>query len=191
VQFISLGSLLIWVPLVPAYFSAFAWPANTRLWRRAVLGYWTLLVPTGWAFFLPGVLDRLKFTDSLVGHSILAMAGFGSSLLILILAVLVDEDGPIFNVRWPFFAWHVGTLGYVILFFFTGWKEGGDPAFTIVPGPARDIIYAVRLALGIAMTAASAYWLVGITECIRSRSASNADRPSLGSRNVHPEVRRP
>jgi cytochrome c oxidase cbb3-type subunit 1 len=141
----------------------------------AVLGYWALLVPTGWAFFLPGVLDRLKFTDSLVGHSILAMAGFGSSLLILILAVLVDDDGRIFTARWPFFAWHVGTLGYVILFFFTGWKEGGDPAFTIVPGPTRNLIYAVRLVLGIAMTAASPYWFMRITERIRS----------------HPEVRRP
>jgi cytochrome c oxidase cbb3-type subunit 1 len=191
VQFISLGSLLTWVPLLPAYFTAFAWPANTRLWRMAVLGYWTLLVPTGWAFFLPGVLDRLKFTDGLVGHSILAMAGFGSSLLILILATLLDEDGQIFNARRPFLAWHAGTLGYVILFFFTGWKEGGDPAFTIVPGPARDIIYALRLVLGIAMTAASAYWLVRITECVRSRSVSDADRPSLWSRNVRPEVRRP
>lgn len=191
VQFISLGSLLIWVPLVPAYFGAFAWSASTRLWRLAVIGYWALLVPTGWALFLPGVLDRLKFTDSLVGHSILAMAGFASSLLILILAILLDEDGQIFNARWPFFAWHVGTLGYVVLFFFTGWKEGGDPAFTIVPGPARNLIYAVRLALGIAMTAASAYWLVRITERIRSRSALGAGQPSSWRGPAHPEVQRP
>jgi cytochrome c oxidase cbb3-type subunit I len=191
VQFISLGSLLIWVPLVPAYFGAFAWPANTRAWRIAALGYWALLVPTGWAFFLPGVLDRLKFTDSLVGHSILAMAGFGSSLLLLILAVLLDEDGDIFNARWPFFAWHAGTLGYVILFFFTGWKEGGDPAFTIVPGPTRNLIYAVRLALGIAMTAASAYWLVRITGRIRSRDASDANQASSWLRPKNPQVQRP
>jgi cytochrome c oxidase cbb3-type subunit 1 len=191
IQFMGLGSLLIWVPLVPAYFSAFAWPASTRLWRMAALGYWALLVPTGWAFFLPGVLDRIKFTDSLVGHSILAMAGFVSSLLIFILAVLVGEDGRVFNARWPFFAWHVGTLGYVILFFFTGWKEGGDPSFTIVPGPTRNLIYAVRLVLGIAMTAASAYWLVRITECVRSRSASDFDQPSSWRRPAHREVQRP
>jgi cytochrome c oxidase cbb3-type subunit 1 len=190
-QFIAVGSLLIWVPLVPAYFSAFAWPPSTRLWRMAMLGYWALLVPTGWAFFLPGILDRLKFTDSLVGHSILAMAGFVSSLLILVLAVLLEEDGPIFNARWPFIAWHVGTLGYVILFFFTGWNEGGDPAFTIVPGPARNLIYAVRLVLGIAMTAASAYWLVRLTGRIRSRGDSDADQPSSWPMRAHPEVERP
>ncbi|HEY1895596.1 MAG TPA: hypothetical protein VGG62_04955 [Terracidiphilus sp.] len=191
VQFISLGSLLIWVPLVPAYFSAFAWPASTRLWRVAVLGYWALLVPTGWAFFLPGILDRLKFTDSLVGHSILAMAGFASSVLILILATLLDEDGLIFNARWPLIGWHGGTLGYVILFFFTGWKEGGDPAFTIVPGPARNLIYAVRLVLGIAMTAASAQWLVDLTRRLRSRSAFDSHQPSSWRLPVHPEVERP
>jgi cytochrome c oxidase cbb3-type subunit I len=191
VQFISLGSLLLWVPLVPAYFSAFAWPASTRLWRMAVLGYWALLVPTGWAFFLPGILDRLKFTDALVGHSILAMAGFVSSLLILILSVLLDEDGAIFNARWPFIAWHGATLAYVVLFFFTGWKEGGDPAFTIVPGPARNLIYAVRLVLGIAMSAASAHWFAGLTRRIGSRSASDSDQPSSWRRPAHPEVQRP
>jgi cytochrome c oxidase cbb3-type subunit I len=191
VQFIGLGSLLIWVPLVPAYFNAFAWPTSTRLWRVAALGYWALLVPTGWAFFLPGILDRLKFTDGLVGHSILAMAGFVSSLLILILAVLLDEDGQVFNARWPFVAWHGATLAYVILFFFTGWKEGVDPAFTIVPGPTRNLIYAVRLVLGIAMTAASAYWLVRITGRIRSRGASDSDQPSSWRRPAHPEVQRP
>jgi cytochrome c oxidase cbb3-type subunit I len=191
VQFISLGSLLIWVPLVPAYFSAFTWPASTRLWRVAVLGYWALLVPTGWAFFLPGILDRLKFTDGLVGHSILAMAGFVSSLLILILSVLLDDEGQVFNARWPFIAWHGATLAYVILFFFTGWKEGGDPAFTMVPGPARNVIYAVRLVLGIAMTGASAHWLVGLTRHIRSRGVSNSDQLSSWRGHAHPEGQRP
>jgi cytochrome c oxidase cbb3-type subunit 1 len=190
VQFISLGSLLLWVALVPAYFSAFAWPRSTHLWRMAVLGYWALLVPTGWAFFLPGILDRLKFTDGLVGHSILAMAGFVSSLLILILSVLLEKDGQVFNARWPFIAWHSATLAYVILFFFTGWKEGGDPAFTIVPSPARNLIYAVRLVLGIAMTAASAHWLAALTRLIRSRSASNSDQPTSWRRSAHPEVQR-
>jgi cytochrome c oxidase cbb3-type subunit 1 len=78
----------------------------------------------------------------------------------------------------------------VVLFFFTGWKEGGDPAFTIVPGPARNLIYAVRLVLGIAMTAASAYWLLRITGCIRSRGASNADQPSSLRTPAYPEAQR-
>ena len=168
VQFISLASLLVWVPLVPAYFNAFEWPRNTRMWRWATLAWWAILVPTGWVFFLPGVLDRLKFTDGLVGHSILAMAGFVSSLLVLILAVLLGKDGDLFNARWAFVAWHGAALAYVVLFFFAGWKEGADPTFTIVPNTARNVLYAVRLGLGLAMTAASAEWLRQLARRIRS-----------------------
>lgn len=167
VQFLSLASLLAWVPLVPAYFNAFDWPRNTRPWRIATLAWWAFLVPAGWAFFLPGILDRLKFTDGLVGHSILAMAGFVSSLLILILGVLLGEKAEAFNSRWAFASWHGATLAYVVLFFFAGWWEGADPAFTIVPGPARNILYLVRLVLGIAMTAASAEWLRQLTRRMR------------------------
>ena len=84
-QFLSLGSLLIWIPLTPAYYAAFAWHENTRRWRIAFLVWWSALVLTGWIFFLPGVLDHFKFTDGLVGHSLLAMAGFTSSLLIFVM----------------------------------------------------------------------------------------------------------
>ena len=180
VQFLSLASLLVWVPLVPAYFESFDWPRNTRAWRWATLAWWAVLVPTGWAFFLPGILDRLKFTDGLVGHSILAMAGFVSSLLILILAVLLDKNADVFNSRWAFLAWHGATLAYVVLFLFAGWREGVDPAFTIVPGPARNVLYAVRLLLGIAMTAASAEWLRRLTRRLRTQRVAlprNGDFP--------------
>jgi cytochrome c oxidase cbb3-type subunit 1 len=177
VQFISLGSLLVWVPLLHACFSAFEWPRNTRLWRQAVMAWWALLVPTGWAFFLPGILDRLKFTDGLVGHSIMAMAGFASSLLILILGVLLDQDAEIFNSRWAFTAWHGSTLAYVVLFLIAGWREGADPTFTIVPGTTRNILYAVRLLLGLAMTAASAHWLMRLTERMRRRTAPLVAQP--------------
>ena len=93
-QYLSLGSLLIWIPLTPAYYAAFEWNANTRRWRIAFLCWWSALVLTGWIFFLPGVLDHFKFTDGLVGHSLLAMAGFVSSLLIFVLVQLLGEmDG--------------------------------------------------------------------------------------------------
>ncbi len=179
VQFLSLASLLVWVPLVPAYFNAFDWPRNTRLWRWATLAWWAVLVPTGWAFFLPGILDRLKFTDGLVGHSILAMAGFVCSLLILILAVLLGKDGDIFNSRWAFIAWHGGAFAYVVLFFFAGWREGADPTFTIVPSTARNVLYVVRLVLGLAMTAASAEWLRQLTRRLRSQPRSGFVPPRM------------
>ncbi len=182
VQFLSLGSLLLWVPLVPAYFSAFEWPRHTRIWRIAVFAWWALLVPTGWTLFLPGILDRLKFTDGLVGHSILAMAGFVSSLLILSLAVLLDENPGVFNSRWAFIAWHGATFAYVVLFLIAGWREGIDPEFTMVPSMSRNILYAVRLALGIAMTAASAEWFWQLTQRMRLRPTPALTRPETSLR---------
>jgi len=171
VQFLSLASLLVWVPLVPIYFERFEWPRNTRLWRMATLTWWAVLVPSGWAFFLPGILDRLKFTDGLVGHSILAMAGFVSSLLMLILAVLLDKDADVLNTRWAFVAWNGGAMAYVVLFLIAGFREGADPGFTIVPGPARNALYILRLILGIAMTAASAEWLRQLARRLRYQTS--------------------
>ena len=107
----------------------------------------------------------------------MAMAGFASSLLILILGTLLDDDAEIFNSRWAFVAWHGSALAYVVLFLIAGWREGADPTFTIVPGTTRNILYAVRLLLGLAMTAASAHWLMRLTERMRRRTAPLVAQP--------------
>jgi cytochrome c oxidase cbb3-type subunit 1 len=107
----------------------------------------------------------------------MAMAGFASSLLILILGTLLDDDAEIFNSRWAFVAWHGSTLAYVVLFLIAGWREGVDPAFTIVPGMTRNVLYAVRLVLGLAMTAASAHWLMRLTQRMRARVETIEGQP--------------
>jgi cytochrome c oxidase cbb3-type subunit 1 len=170
IQYMSLGSLLVWLPLMPAYYGAFEWHSNTRRWRLAFLCWWSVLVPTGWCLFLPGVLDHFKFTDGLVGHSLLAMAGFVSSLLIFVLVQLLGEDSWIFNGTWSFCVWHASVLAYVLLMFAAGWREGSDPAFTMVPGDARNAVYALRLVLGILMLAASAVWLRDASRMLREES---------------------
>jgi cytochrome c oxidase cbb3-type subunit 1 len=157
-QWISLGSLLVWIPLIPAYYAGFHWHENTRRWRIAFLCWWSILVPTGWMLFLPGVLDRFKFTDGLVGHSLLAMAGFVSSLLIFALVQMMGQDGWIFNGTWSFAVWQASVAAYVAMMFFAGWKEGADPSFSIVPGVPRNGIYALRLLLGILILIASLDW---------------------------------
>ena len=159
-QWIALGSLLLWIPLTPAYFREFEWHPNTRRWRIAFLCWWSVLIPTGWALFLPGVLDHFKFTDGLVGHSLLAMAGFVSSLLIFVMVQLMGDDGWIFNGTWSFCVWQAAVLAYVVIMFFAGWREGFDPAFSIVPGLLRNAIYALRLLLGFLILAASLDWYV-------------------------------
>ena len=167
-QYISLGSLLVWLPLMPAYYGAFAWNSNTRRWRIAFLAWWCVLVPTGWCLFLPGVLDHFKFTDGLVAHSLLAMAGFVSSLLIFVLVQLLEDDGWIFTNTRSFYLWQVSVAAYVALMFYAGWREGSDPAFALVPGHVRNTLYLLRLLLGVFLLLASADWFLDATQALRT-----------------------
>lgn len=168
-QYLSLASLLAWLPLMPAYYAAFRWNANTRKWRTAMLLWWSALVVTGWILFLPGVLDYFKFTDGLVGHSFVAMAGFASSLLILAMVQMLGEGGWIFNATRAFWMWNGGVIAYVVLMTIAGWFEGTDPAFTIVPGAMRDVLYVLRLITGILMLHASVDWLMDASRLLRTK----------------------
>ena len=176
-QFISLASLLLWIPLIPAYFAAFTWHPNTRRWRIAFLCWWAVLVPTGWALFLPGVLDHFKFTDGLVGHSLLAMAGFVTAVLIFTLIQLLGDGGWIFNSPWSFYLWNLSVLAYVLLMFIAGWREGTQPSFTMIPGTERNLLYALRLLVGFLMFVASADWLIDASRLLREPQLSQPIAP--------------
>ncbi len=169
-QYLSLASILVWLPLTPAYYAAFRWNENTRRWRLAFLVWWSALLITGWIFFLPPVLDHFKFTDGLVGHSFVAMAGFTSSLIIFVTVQLLGEGGWIFNRPRSFWLWHGSVVAYVVLMTIAGWREGFDPAFTIVPGMERNIIYVLRLLSGILMLIASFDWLADASALLREQA---------------------
>ncbi len=169
-QFLSLGSLLAWIPLTPAYYAAFTWNEDTRLWRIAFLIWWSAVILFGWIFFLPGILDHFKFTDGLVGHSLLAMAGFTSSLLIFALVQLLGDEGWIFNRTRSFYGWNIAVAGYVVVMTIAGWHEGFDPAFTIIPGAERNTLYILRLIAGVVMLASSADWLIDATMLLHKPS---------------------
>ena len=133
------------------------------------------LVLTGWISFLPGVLDRIKFTDALVGHSLTAIAGCLSAFLILLMQQMLDREDTIFRSRRSFLAWNHSVLLYVVLMSIAGWMEGGDPAFTIIPGPTRNAIYILRILSGLGMFAASIEWL---RAALHSSSSSSVSVPS-------------
>jgi cytochrome c oxidase cbb3-type subunit 1 len=158
-QWLSLASLLLWVPAVPAYYGAFVWKAETAAWRRAFQWWWGGLVVTGWILFLPGVLDRVKFTDALVAHSLMAMAGFLSAFLLFVMTqLLAEKDAWVLTRPRSFALWNAGVLAYVVLMFVAGWLEAANPGFTAMPGPMRNLIYSLRLLTGVAMLAASLDW---------------------------------
>ena len=168
-QFLSLGSLLVWLPITPAYYAGFAWHKNARRWQLAFLWWWVALVLTGWIFFLPGVLDHFKFTDGLVGHSFVAMAGFASSLIIFVTVQLLGDEGWIFNRARSFWLWHVGVISYIVVMLIAGWREGSNPAFTIVPGSERNLLYGLRLLTGIMMLLSSLDWLVDASALLHAQ----------------------
>jgi cytochrome c oxidase cbb3-type subunit 1 len=184
-QFLGLGSLLPWIFLVPAYFNSFVWPVNARRWLYALFFWWGILVTSAWAIFLPVLLDRFKFTDGLVGHSHMAMAGFVSSMNLLLLVTLLGEKSRVFGSRHAFFAWQIGVAGYVAAMFFAGFVEGKNPAFNFVPSATRDLIYLFRLGCGASMTVAAASWFWQIIK--QQRSAEAPDRLKIVQHADAPE----
>jgi cytochrome c oxidase cbb3-type subunit 1 len=95
------------------------------------------------------------------------MAGFASSLLIFAMVQLLGNGGWIFNRARSFVLWNGSVIAYVVLMTITGSREAFDPAFTIVPGTARNVLYALRLVSGILMLVASLDWLVDATTLLR------------------------
>jgi len=59
----------------------------------------------GMDFLSAGSPGSLQFTDGLVGHSFVAMAGFTSSLLIFVMVQLLGDGGWIFNRTRSFYLW--------------------------------------------------------------------------------------
>ncbi len=72
----------------------FGWAPVSRRWLGAAFVWWCLLVLTGWLDFLPGISERVKFTNVLVAHSHLAMAGMVTSLNVALLLNLGPAHAP-------------------------------------------------------------------------------------------------
>lgn len=68
------------------------------------------------------------------------------------------------------YGWNIAVAGYVVLMTIAGWREGFDPAFTIIPGAERNAVYIFRLAVGVVMLASSADWLADATKLLRKPS---------------------
>ncbi len=155
-QIISLGLLLPWPWLVLHDWRGFRWPNQPHGWRVTTLLWWGLLVVTGFLAFLPEVLDRLKFTQSLVAHSHLAMAGFTTSFCALLLRLLGNRFGSLGSA----ITWHVAALTMVIVLAAAGWAEGAGTSWMAEAPGWRTAALAARALCGLVMLAASVHWFV-------------------------------
>jgi cytochrome c oxidase cbb3-type subunit 1 len=155
-QIIGLGSLVIWLPLVWWYARSFTWADNSGRWLGAAFVWWCLLVVTGWLSFLPGIAERVKFTNVLVAHSHLAMAGLVTSFNVALLLNLGPARAP---SRRSFWFWQAGCALHVGALLWLGWQEGAEPSLLYLRGGVADVCYGLRLLAGLVMFAASINWL--------------------------------
>jgi cytochrome c oxidase cbb3-type subunit 1 len=188
-QVAAVASLLVWAWLLPRWLWRFEWPDGSRPWLLAFLAWGGALLATAVPMFLPGFLDRIKFTNALVGHAHLAMAGAASSFAALILVVVNDRTRlrGCLGDRGSFALWHGGNAVHVTALAAAGWIEALDPGAVFRGEMAITVCYLVRALAGAAMLAAAWRW---VAVAVRRFEASRALTPGLSSAHSPlPEVR--
>lgn len=154
-QVAGLALLLAWVPLAWMYFGGFEWSRAARPWLAAAFVWWLLLVATGLLTFAPGFSERLKFTNGLVAHAHLAMAGLVTSVNFAILRQLDPAEEP----RGNFGLWQGACAAHVAVLLAMGWAERDRAGELFRSEDWTQAGYAARLAAGALMLAASVRWL--------------------------------
>ena len=169
-QIAAVATLLVWAWLLPRWLHCFAWPTGSRSWRLAFLGWGGALLASAVPMFLPGLLDRIKFTNALVGHAHLAMAGMATSFAALLLVVLNQETRlrDVLGDRAAFILWNAGNAVHVTALAAAGALEALDPGIVFRGDPSITALYGLRAAAGAAMVLATGRW---IARAFRRRAA--------------------
>ena len=152
-QILGLATLLGWLPLAWGYFRGSGGRPVARRWWGAAFGWWVALVVSGLATFLPGISERLKFTNGMVGHAHLAMAGLVTCANLAVLA----ELGMV-QARRSFWLWQGAAVIHVVILLGLGWREGGRPEDLFLSAGWTQAVYAGRLVTGVALLAVSVHW---------------------------------
>jgi cytochrome c oxidase cbb3-type subunit 1 len=181
-QIAALASLAVWWPLMARYLRRFRWPRGSRRWLAALAAWSALLLVTALATFLPGALEGLKFTNALVGHAHLAMAGLVTSFNVLLLAQVGRGTrlAGLFGARAPFVLWQGGCAAHVLSLMVLGVFEALQPGLAARGGAVVTAVYAVRWGAGAAMLAASALWLGSARARLRRAVPEAAREPIPG-----------
>ena len=170
-QVASLASLTLWLPVLGRYLRCFAWPAAARPWLFAFCAWGTVLLVSGTLLFLPGALERFKFTSALVGHAHLAMAGMVTSFNVLALVAVNPRPAwaALFADHRAFAMWQGGCLLFVVAMTALGAIEGGAGVPLTRAVSLAGALYGARWLAGSAMLWASTRWL---TTALRTWSAA-------------------
>jgi cytochrome c oxidase cbb3-type subunit 1 len=149
--------------LLPRYARRFDWPLEARRWLLVAAGWGAVLLPTAVVTFLPRPLRASKFTDLLVAHAHLAMAGLCSSVAALLLVSFARPPLRRALARpLAFWAWQGGCAAMVVALALAGIAEVADPGLPWHPeGSTLAVAYTARWLAGAAMFVASLSWLRG------------------------------
>lgn len=104
-----------------------------------------------------GVLDRIKFTQALVAHSHLAMAGFTTAFCAL-LCVLVTKRA--LGGRVSVTLWQVATFVMILALALAGWWEGKNTRWMLEAPLWRTVAFVLRAMCGAVMFGVSLRWYI-------------------------------
>ena len=164
-QWAALASVAVWGVWIPLDYRRFHWPPGSRPWCRIALVWGAVLLADGILQFLPGPLQRGKFTHLLVGHAHLAMAGFAAAVSALLLHVGLSGGAraAVFDDRPAFLLWNGGTVLHCSALFALGALEAMDPSTMLRGGPWIVALLWLRWLAGGVMLIAVGRWLSSVT----------------------------
>lgn len=142
------GSLLLMLPwawLLIRDWRGFEWPDGSRIWRASMFSWWGILVFTGYLMYFPGALDRIKFTQALVAHSHLAMAGFTTSFCGLLIVLISKRR---LAGASTVMAWNLAALGMIAVLAWMGWREGAELSWMESRADWRTLGFFIRSLCG-------------------------------------------
>jgi cytochrome c oxidase cbb3-type subunit I len=133
----------------------FSWPPTSRLWRVSMLGWWGALTLTGYLMYFPWILERIKFTQGLVAHSHLAMAGFTTSFCAFLIVLMTGRN---FGAWKSALIWQGSVLAMLLILATMGWQEGLEPSWMITQPTWREAGLVLRSLCGVLMLLVSINW---------------------------------
>ena len=174
-QISGLFTLLPWPFVLTSRLRLHAWPAGTRRWLLAFAAWGVVLTVSACLMFLPGALEKSKFTNAFVAHTHMAMAGMLTSFLMIVLIALNPGDtaGALGDSK-PFWIWQAGCMLHVLSMFGAGACEAVNPGVLFGPSTAINLLYGLRILAGLAMLDASVRWLRAVRRATYPHLNENA-----------------